>query len=122
MDEYTLALKIDVVTVVACIVLLARFGGLRFSHPATAYIIFHVHTVTIRLAGLVNGASPLYSGWRGLFDPVRPDELARAALYCDFAFLAVTAVWIFFKASPKPSDTPPASPIKLEPKILLPIL
>ena len=122
MDEYSLALKIDVATVVACIVLLVRFGGLCFSHPGTAYILFHLHTVTIRLAALVNGASSLYSNWRGFYDPVRPDELARAALYCDFAFMAVTAAWIFVGASPKASDRPPATTVKLEPKILLPIL
>jgi hypothetical protein len=122
MDDYAQALEIDVPTVVACVVLLVRFGGLRFSHPATAYIVFHVHTVTIRLAGLANGAPSLYSGWRAPFDIVRPDEIARAALYCDFAFAAVTVVWILVATRSRPTDKPSAPAVKLEPKILRPVL
>jgi len=123
MDDYAQALAIDALTVVSCVALLVRFGHLRFAHPATAYIVFHVHTVTTRLAGLLHGARPLYSGWwRGMYDPVRPDELARAALYCDFAFLAVTAVWIFVKATPRPEELARRPAVKLESKILLPVL
>ena len=121
MDDYAQALLIDAATVLSCIALLARYGDLRFSHPATPYIVFHLHTVTIRLAGLLNGADALFSRWSGMYEPVRPEEIARAALYCDLAFWSVTAVWILAK-----TRFPPASQrsdvMMLEPRILRPVL
>lgn len=122
MEDYGQALKIDAVTVMACIALLLRFGDLRFTHPATPYIVYHLHTVTIRLAGLLNGAAVLYSDWDGSYEPVRPDEIARAALYCDLAFLLVTAVWIFVKAAPRTSEAQRTNAMVLEPRILRPVL
>jgi hypothetical protein len=125
MDEYGTALGIDVLTVISCFILLARFGDIRFSHPATPYIIFHVHTVTSRLAGLANGAIPLYanSGW---FEAVMPSEIIRAALYADLAFWSMTAVWVFVKGTADVMEgaAPPPTRfyMQLDPRILRPVL
>src|SRR2546423_771693 len=95
-DEYSSALLVDVIVVVTCIFLLARYGDLRFSHPATPYIVFHLHTVTTRLAGIMNGANVLYAKNSLYREEVIPSEIVRAVKYCDIAFCAVTAVWILF--------------------------
>ncbi|HEY4185138.1 MAG TPA: O-antigen polysaccharide polymerase Wzy [Polyangia bacterium] len=120
MNDYGQALLIDVVTVLCCTGLLVRFGDLRLSHPATPYLIFHVHTVTIRLAGLLNGAQELYSNSPNMFEPVLPPEIERAALYADIAFWLVTLVWVFYKASPNKSSMKEG--MKLDPRILRPML
>jgi len=122
MEEYGQALLIDVATVVSCIALLLRFGDLRFSHPATPYVVFHLHTVTVRLAGLMNGAPTLYSTWLGSHEPVTAEEIARAALYCDLAFLVVTLVWIFVRVSPRPGEPQRADAMRIDQRILRPVL
>lgn len=123
MEEYGQALVIDALTVICCTTLLLRFGDLRFSHPATPYLIFHIHTVTVRLAGLANGASTLYSESPGWFEPVMTEEITRAALYCDIAFWSVTAGWILVNFLPwgrrRRSST---EPIMLNPRLFRPIL
>ena len=93
MDDYGESLLLDGITVVSCVGLLLRFADLRLSHPATAYIVFHLHTVTSRLAGLMNGAMSLYENAPGFFEAVRPAEIVRAALYGDMAFWSVTIAW-----------------------------
>jgi len=122
MDEYGQALVMDIVTVVLCSGLLFRFANLRFSHPGTPYIIFHIHTVTTRLTGLINGAPTLYTNSPGLFEPVMPEEIVRAALYCDIGFWAVTATWILMNVIPQKPRPPQARVILLEPRLLRPIL
>jgi len=122
MDDYGQALVLDAVTVLCCVGLLLRFGDLRFSHPATPYIAFHLHTVTSRLAGLMQGASPLYSQMPGWFEPVTVDEIVRAALYCDMAFWSVTIVWIMVNYAPRRGATFRADALKLDPRILRPVL
>ena len=122
MDDYGSALAIDVLTVISCTVLLARFGDIRFSHPATSYFIFHVHTVTSRLIGLSNGAVALYGG-SGWFEAVMPEEIVRASLYADLAFWSTTAVWLFVKGT-SGAAPPPTNKyyLKLDPRILRPVL
>lgn len=122
MDELGIAMAIDLITVLACIVLLVRLGDLQFSHPGTPYIIFHLHTVTIRLAGLLNGASTLYGNNPGYYQPITHTEIARAALYSDMAFWSVTLVWIMFRASPRAEQPERTDVIRLEPRLLKPIL
>jgi len=120
MDDYGQALAIDVATVLLCVGLLFRFGDLRLSHPATPYVVFHVHTVTSRLLGLMNGAQALYANSPFDFDPVLPDEITRAALYADIAFWAVTAVWIVVKGPPR--TDPDERSLMLEERLLRPVL
>lgn len=122
MDDYGRALLIDAVTVIFCVALLLRYGDLRFSHPATPYVVFHIHTVTVRLAGLLGGASTLFSDGYGFFEPVMPGEIVRAAFYCDLAFWSVTAVWIFFKNIAGPERPPRTEVMRLNPRILRPVL
>jgi len=120
MDEYGLAVFIDVSTVVLCVGLLFRFGDLRLSHPAVPYTIFHVHTITIRLVGLLNGAPTLYSNTFLDFAPVRPEEIVRATLYADIALWLVTLVWIGINLIRRPRVR--ENPIMLDGRLLRPIL
>lgn len=122
MEDYGQALTIDAVTVIVCITLLFRFADLRFSHPGTPYIIFHLHTVTVRLIALMNGATPLYGDSMDLFEPVMPDEIVRAALYADIAFWAVTVTWILLDAVPRKKTEENPNAMLLEPRLLRPIL
>ena len=121
MSDYGQALAIDLTTVFLCLGLLARFGNLQLSHPAVPYIVFHVHTVTTRLAGLLNGAPTLYADTIYGFEPVLAEEIVRAALYADIAFLAVTTVWIVVKLPPG-GVKPAQSSIMLEARLLRPVL
>jgi len=119
-DDYYQAVGLDLFTVVCCVGLLVRFGGIRFMHPATPYIVFHVHTVTSRLLGLMNGARPLFSDYGPHLEPVVPAEIVRAALYCDEAFWIVTAVWILLHIGVRTPSRPNA--MKLDLRILRPLL
>lgn len=122
MGDYGPAILIDAFTLISCVLLLFRYGDLRFSHPGTPYILFHFHTVSMRLIGLAKGAMPLYANTPGWFEAVRPEEITRAALYADLAFWSVTAVWVFVKSTPLATKPAPANPMRLDPRILRPIL
>lgn len=121
MQEYGQPLLIDVLTVTCCFTLLLRFAGLRFSHPATPYMIFHLHTVTVRLMGLLNGAAPMYTSSPQDFEPILPEEIARAALYCDIALWSVTVAWVLFAMFSKPQKQR-TDFIYLEERVLKPVL
>lgn len=119
-DDYYQAVALDLFTVVCCVGALLRFGGIRFMHPATPYIVFHIHTVTSRLLGLMNGARTLFSDYGPHLEPVAPFEIVRAALYCDEAFWMVTAVWIVMHMGFRIPSRPNA--MKLDLRILRPLL
>jgi len=119
-DDYYQAVAIDLVTVICCVGLLLRFGGVRFAHPATPYMVFHLHTVTARLLGLMNGANRLFTHSAANFEPVAPFEIIRASLYCDIAFWMVTIVWLVFRVNDRAPVRQDA--MKLDPRILRPIL
>ena len=121
MQEYGQSLLIDLLSVTCCLALLLRFGNLRFSHPGTPYMIFHVHTVSVRLLGLFNGAETMYSNAPQDFEPVLPTEIIRAALYCDFALWMVTLVWVLFALRMR-EDRLRTDALFLEKKVLDPIL
>jgi oligosaccharide repeat unit polymerase len=93
-SDLTIALLIDISTLVACIVLLLRYGRLSHSHPGTIYLFFHLYTFTFRLIGLVLGADTLFSGFEGFMEPVSQHEITRAALLGDLVLLLMTAAWI----------------------------
>jgi hypothetical protein len=88
------ALLVDVVTVVGCVVLLLRYGRLSHSHPGTIYMFFHLYTFTVRLIGLFFGAETLFSQYLGFFEPLTHGEIVRAALLGDLALAAMTIAWI----------------------------
>lgn len=121
-DDLSSALFIDIVVVTTCIFLLVRFGDLRFSHPATPYIVFHLHTVTSRLAGIMQGADLMFAGGRHLYEEITPAEIIRAVTYCDIAFCAVTVSWILFALRSRYAPKAAPSELMLEPRILRPIL
>jgi hypothetical protein len=97
-DSYSLALLVDIPTILICAVLVRRYADFSFSHPATPYFVFHVYAVTLRLIGLANGSYPLFTNWIGWYDPITPDEILRASLYCDVALVAMTVAWLWFRA------------------------
>ena len=85
---------IDSVVLTACIVLLLRYARLSHSHPGTIYLFFHIYTFTFRLLGIAFGADTLFSSLAWVFEPVRIEEIVRAAVYGDVALLAMTIAWI----------------------------
>ncbi|MGA9768317.1 MAG: hypothetical protein WBV94_04700 [Blastocatellia bacterium] len=85
---------IDFAVLVTCIILLLRYARLSHSHPGTIYLFFHVYTFTIRMLGLLFGAATLFSSLPWLFEPVRMEEIIRAAVYGDIALLSMTVAWI----------------------------
>jgi hypothetical protein len=98
METYEQALLLDVPVLLICAFLLLKYGNLSFSHPAISYLVFHVYVVTARLIGLISGdGATLYSKWQGPFDPVMPEEIARAALYFDIALVAMTITWLWLR-------------------------
>jgi hypothetical protein len=99
MEIFEQALLLDVPVLLICAFLLLKYGNLSFSHPAITYLVFHVHVVTLRLIGLIFGdGATLYSKWEGPFDPVTPEEMARAALYFDIALVAMTMTWLWLRS------------------------
>jgi len=121
MQDYGQSLLIDVLSVTCCFALLLRFAAIRFSHPATPYMIFHLHTVTVRLLGLFNGAQTIYSNSPQDFEPVMADEIIRAAAYCDIALWSVTIAWVLFAVLSRAEKRRP-DPIPLDERVLKPIL
>lgn len=85
---------LDSAVLAICIVLLLRFARLSHSHPGTIYIFFHIYTFTFRLLGIAFGADTLFSSIAWLFEPVRIEEIIRAAVYGDVALVAMTIAWI----------------------------
>lgn len=77
-----------------CIVLLLRFARFSHSHPGTIYLFFHIYTFTFRLLGIAFGADTLFSSLAWIFEPVRIEEIIRAAVYGDVALVAMTIAWI----------------------------
>jgi O-antigen polysaccharide polymerase Wzy len=92
--DLPVAWLVDMVTVVACVVLLLRYGRLSHSHPGTIYLFFHLYTFTFRLLGLLFGAELLFSQYQGFFEVVTPAEIVRAALMGDLALAVMTIAWI----------------------------
>ena len=78
---------IDFAVVVTCIVLLLRYARLSHSHPGTIYLFFHIYTFTVRLLGLLFGAATLFSSLPWFFEPIRIEEIIRAAFYGDIALV-----------------------------------
>jgi len=92
--ELPWAIFIDFATVLVCTILLLRYARLSHSHPGTIYIIFHIYTFTFRLLGILFGAETLFSAFSWIFEPVRIEEIIRAAIYGDIALVAMTVAWI----------------------------
>ena len=121
MQDYGQALLLDVLSVTCCFALLLRFAAIRFAHPATPYMIFHLHTVTVRLLGLYNGAQTIYATSPQDFEPVMADEIVRAALYCDIALWSVTIAWVLFAVLSR-AEKIRTDAIPLDERVLKPIL
>ncbi len=90
---YESAFFVDVFVLVICTVLLAKFGKITHSHPATIYFVFHLATFTGRLFAIWNGAMPLYADSAAI-EGATEDEIIRAMLYADIALVAMTTAWI----------------------------
>jgi hypothetical protein len=119
-DSYTLALLVDVPTLLVCALLVRRYADFTFSHPATPYFVFHIYAVTLRLLGLAGGSPTLFTNWIGWYDPITPEEIARASLYCDAALVAMTSAWIWFRAPRRGDPQVTRQPLRME--IVLPVV
>lgn len=116
MESYVNLIVLDVLVTVGCLLILLRHGRISATHPAASYFFFHVYTVTTRLWAIANGAPTLFS-WGFPFEPVRQDEIIRAALLMDAALVIMTIAWILASrhdlrksgALPQPDQLPPGN-------------
>lgn len=81
------AIVIDLITVLLCGVILARYGRLAHSHPMTIYLFFHLMVVTFRLVAVKNGAPTLFTELSLIYEPITVYELTRASLLYDLALI-----------------------------------
>jgi oligosaccharide repeat unit polymerase len=93
-EDIPTALVVDLIALTVCAVLLLRYGRLAHSHPAIAYLLFHVLVVPSRLLAIMAGAETLFTGWGGIFEPVTEAELVRAAFLADVTLIIMTVAWI----------------------------
>ena len=92
--DVSVTLVIDLAVLTACAVVLLRYARLSHAHPGTIYLFFHIYTFTLRLIGISFGAPTMFSEYMQLFDPIRPDEVVRAAVLGDLALVVMTIAWI----------------------------
>ncbi|HJQ69081.1 MAG TPA: O-antigen polysaccharide polymerase Wzy [Blastocatellia bacterium] len=92
--DYSVILLVDSFIVSICAVLLLRYGRLSHSHPGTIYMFFHLYTFTLRLIGLTFGSQTMLSQYMWFFEPIREDEIVRAAILGDVALIVMTFAWI----------------------------
>src|SRR5437867_582302 len=124
MPEAASSLLLDLSVVAVCIMLLVGFARLRHSHPAVIYLAYHLVIVTPRLASLAAGAPPLFSLSGSQLIPVRPEEIARAAIWSDVALAIMTMTWIVVAARgqrPAPRRKrlkPQPPPLMLRPQVI----
>jgi O-antigen polysaccharide polymerase Wzy len=98
------ALAIDIVGVTLCLSALLYYGNLRFTHPATFYLFFHLYTVTTRLWGVWNDAPTLFLVWGWLYEPVTKSEIIHAALLFDIALIHMSFTWLLLSHYHKRRD------------------
>ena len=91
--SFEIVILIDIFLTVACGLVLLSRGRVSATHPAAPYFFFHLYTVSTRLWSLAKGAPTLFS-WGFPFDPVREEEIIRAALLMDLALVIMTIAWV----------------------------
>jgi hypothetical protein len=92
--DYPVILLFDFLVFLVCTVTLLRYGRLSHSHPGTIYLFFHMYTFTLRLIGLSFGAATMLTQYMLFFEPVREEEIVRAAILGDVALIVMTIAWI----------------------------
>jgi hypothetical protein len=97
------ALFLDLTTVLICLSALIAHGGLRHSHPAVLYLVFHVLVFSLRGYGVANGAETYL--W------ATPEELSRALIYADAFLVCLTVGWLTGSNDVTPDPMRPATPI-----------
>ena len=80
------SLTADIIVVALCSAVLIRRGGLRHSHPAVIYIVFHLIVFSLRAWALTQGAEPTLG--------LTPSESARALNYADLFLISLTLGWL----------------------------
>jgi hypothetical protein len=118
MPDIASTLTFDVVVLCVCTVLLLRYGRLSALHPASVYVFFHFYVVTLRLAALALGASPLF-----MPEVISIDEIIRAVLLFDAGLAATTAVWLYLtcrqqRGPIRPPQRPRRDALLLSPRIV----
>jgi hypothetical protein len=92
--DYPAALLVDFLVFIVCTTILLRYGRLSHSHPGTIYLFFHLYTFTLRLIGLSFGAETMLSQYMLFFEPLREEEIVRAAFLGDLALAVMTFAWV----------------------------
>jgi hypothetical protein len=87
------AIALDIMLVCAGAVILHFAGGLRLSHPAVLYLMFHVLVFTARAAAISLGAPTFLSNVRGLDAPSLA-EITQALIYADAMLVATIVGWL----------------------------
>lgn len=90
------ALYIDLVALIASACLLARYPGIRFTHPGTVYWVFHALIITLRFWLVDSGAEP--------FLDVPLASMTNFLLIADAFLVAATIGWI--SVTPSPAQQP----------------
>ncbi|HEX5732543.1 MAG TPA: O-antigen polysaccharide polymerase Wzy [Blastocatellia bacterium] len=92
--DYSVVLLFDFLIVSICATILLRYGRLSHSHPGTIYLFFHIYTFSLRLIGLTFGSLTMLSQYMLFFEPIREDEIVRAAILGDVALIVMTIAWL----------------------------
>lgn len=95
MAELRSALLVDLAAVLAAVLILSRVRSIRFSHPATAFIVLHLLLVTARLAALLAGAPFLFEDWGYSFQSMTAPEISWAARLADAGLLAAAIAAVY---------------------------
>jgi hypothetical protein len=111
MNNLSLDLAIDIITLVTTTFLLLRFGRISMMHPAPTYILFHLFECTQRLVQLALGAPPSMMFAR---QPLTDSEITKAVYLFDLVLIVVTVAWLLvayldYRAHgplPKPANAP----------------
>lgn len=82
----SIALAVDTVTVLLCLAALIKKPGFRHSHPAVAYLVFHVIVISVRAWGIKNGSPTALQ--------VTSQEAVRALLISDVLLVSLTWGWL----------------------------
>lgn len=93
-EDIATALIVDLSVLVACTILLLRYGRLTHSHPAIIYLFFHTLSIPSRLLAILAGAETLFSKWGELYEPVSEAEIARAVFIADIVLVIMTIAWV----------------------------
>jgi len=88
------AVLLDIMIVLACAVLLAKYARVSALHPGTVYLLFHILVFTSRACAILAGSPTLFTGSRHGGVPVSEEEIAWALNLADMGLISMTLAWV----------------------------